>query len=248
MPKNLLAYLARFAAILLFVGAVAALPVGCAEEKPPEEEEKPAAPPPPTAEQLAGELMGAFRPIADGVIPGAPFDFVKSNAQNFKQVYSKVNGQRASNGENVEKAVTQTKGYIEDTIRLARERDRWRFLWGALECFSTVDPSNTKYKELKVKVDLMISMPNVKLKGFVQLENDDSPYAIFDVLDLETRTLTNYRVREGEEFHNGKFLFVSIEGNQMGANIIYSPADFEFRIGGPRDRMTTIGDDEPVAE
>lgn len=244
MSKNLLTYLARFAAILLFVVAVAGLPAGCSGEKPPEEEEKPAAPPPPTKEQLYGEMANAFKPIVDSTIRGAPLAFVEATVQNFKQVYSKVNGQRASNAENVEPAVAQAKKLVEDNIRLAKERDRWRFIWGSIECFKTLDPSNTKYDQLMELTKTMMKKPGVKLKGFVQLPGDESPYAIFDVFDEEVHKLFNYRVREGEEFHNGRFLFVSIEGNQMGANLIYKDADFEFRVGGPRDRMTTIGDDD----
>lgn len=245
MPTKLLLSIARFAAIIMFVGALAALPVGCSEEKPPEEEEKPAAPPPPTADQLYGEMANAFKPIVDATIPGAPMAFVEGHMQNFKQVYSKVNGQRATNAENVEPAITRTKALVEDNIKLAKARDRWRFIYGSIVCFETLDPANTKYNELKKLAETMMKMPGVKLKGFMQLPGDESPYASFDVFDQETRKLENYRVREGEEFHNGRFLFVSIDGNQMGANLIYKDADFEFRVGGPRERNTTRQEEEP---
>ena len=243
MFKQYLLNAARIAALFLFVFAMGALPIGCAEEAPPEEEEKPAAPPPPSVDQLRNELTTAFKPILDLTIPGGPLETVQQTVQNFKQVHSKVNGQRASNP-NVEPAVAQVKNLIEDNIKLASERDRWRFIWGSIECYETLDPASTKYKQKKEQAMIMMKMPGVKLKGFVQVEGDDQPYAMFDVFDTEVRKLFNYRVREGEEFHNGRFVFIAIRGNQMGADVLYKDADYEFKVGGPRDRVTTIGDDE----
>jgi hypothetical protein len=167
--------------------------------------------------------------------------FVDATVQNFKQVYSKVNGQRATNPD-AEPAINQMKAKIEETIRGAKERDRWRFIKGAIDCFMVVDPNNPKYKQLLELTIKMLNMPGVKLKGFTQVDADT--YAFFEVYDIVTQKRESYRVREGEEFHEGRFLFVRIIGNQQRAEILYKDADHVFEIGGPRERASTLNYDE----
>lgn len=244
MFKHAFVLAGRVSALLALVLIAGALPVGCSSEKPPEEtEEKPAAPPPPTADQLRNELLTAFKPIQDFIVPGNSKQFVEANVQNFKQAYSKVNGQRATNTANVESAISQTKNVLEGAMREAKERERWRFIWGVAECYETLDPASAKFRREKEEAIMMMKMPRATLKGFVNPDaNSTDVYAIFHVYDEEAGKGFSYNVREGEEFHDGRFVFISIDGNQMGANILYKEADKELRVSGPRDRITTKDD------
>lgn len=220
------------------------LPLGCAQEAPPVEE-KAAPPPPPSKDQLKGEFASAVQTFSQNITAGLAMEIVQASVNNFKQAYNKVNGQRATNP-NVEPALSETKNEIEDVIKRARQYEAWRILYGSLECFKVLEPTNTKYKSLEELTGKMLKMPFVTLRGFTAVEGET--YAMFEVFDFNTQVRSSHRVREGEEFDEGRFLFTRIIGNQQRAELLYKDADYVFELGGPRERVTTQGKKEPVAQ
>jgi len=217
------------------------LPLGCAQEAAPPVEEKAPPPPPPSKEQLKGELLAPLQAYTD--TSTLPMEVINGTVAGFKQAHSKVNGQRATNP-NVEPALSEAKSYVEDALKLARRSDRWRVIYGLIECFKTLEPTNPKYKSLEELTIKMLKMPSVMLRGFTDVDNET--YAMFEVFDFETNVRTPYRVREGEEFHNGRFLFTRIIGNQQRAELLYKEADFVLEVRGPRERVTTQQPIEPT--
>lgn len=249
MQKSYLMWICQSVALVLCAALVSVAPMGCAKEEAPKEE-APAPPPPPSKDQLKKELLQAFAPIGDNVsLKGGDTDFVLSAANNFKQVATKVSGQRATNP-NVEPAMNEAKSAVEDTLKMAQTKQFWLFEKGSILCFKALDPNNKKYDSREKLVDQMLIMPRVRLNGFTTVDQD--VYAFFTVFDRKIRKEYSYRVREGEEFHEGNFQFVRIIGNQMAGEVLYKPADHLLTVNGPRMRSTTPGrnetDDAPVAQ
>lgn len=218
------------------------LPFGCANEAPPVEE-KAAPPPPPSKDQLKGEFGATIQTFSQNVTTGLAMETVYGAVNNFKQAHSKVNGQRATNP-NAEPALSETKAALEEIIKRARTYDAWRILYGCIECFKVLEPTNSKYKSLEELTGKMLKMPWVTLRGFTAV--DGETYGMFEVFDFTTNVRTSFRVREGEEFDSGRFLFTRIIGNQQRAELLYKDADFVLEVGGPRERVTTQGGREVI--
>ena len=217
---------------------------GCGGDAKKEEptEEKAAPPPPPSVDQLFNELNQAFTPISSAVIPGGEMEMVMAAVNNFKQAYSKVNGQRTTNP-NADTAILKMKPVVEQTIKLAKERDRQRFIKGSILCYQVLEPADKKYDALLAKTEILLNMPGVKLRGFTTVDTD--VYAFFEIFDPKTYAHTTAKVREGEEFYNGRFQFIRIIGNQESAEILYKEADYALKLGGPRQRVQSS---KPAAE
>lgn len=246
MTKRDLFWLSRTLFAAIFVVGAVLLPVGCGESKPEEPAaDTPPPPPPPSKEQLLGEMANAFKPISENVVRGGEMSMVQASLAATKQAISKVNGAKATNP-NAEPALTAFKGIAEDTIRAAKERDRWRFLFGAIEVYSTLEPNNGKYKQLKELTDKMLAMPGVRLRGFTTVDTD--LYAFLEIFDETKGIRDSAKVREGEEFYNSRFQLVRVIGNQESVEVLYKDADYSFTVQGPRLRNQSTGAREKAAE
>lgn len=206
---------------------------GCQQQEP--EPVEPEAPPPPTCDEIYQELRGALQPLFAAVDQNIGIeDAVREGmVANFGGIRAKHTA-----SENGPCALDRMANEMTRLIREGVEYDRWRAVKGACQIYGVIRPGDNRHAETERKADLIMARPIVKSKGF--FESDGYLYAFLEVIDRDTRRVTTYRVREGEEFHDILRL-ERIVGNQQAVEIWYEPLGDTWEVLAPRELNTTRG-------
>lgn len=218
----------NYVPILLAVMFALVLLASCKEKAPPPPPQAPP-PPEPTAEEIYREMRGGLQMFWDpieGKAPGledGPRDQGIAHLTTCKGKYSSKENGRA--------ALERIGRDIDNIIREAKEGNRWKLIKGCCMLYQVVEPGSDRYKKVEERADLMLARPDVHVRGFVQIGND--LYAFLEVLNLKTREVSTFKVREGEEFYDVLRL-MRIVGNQQAVEILYIPANDTWTVQGPR--------------
>ena len=133
--------------------------------------------------------------------------------------------------ENGAAALARFQGDVTEAIQTARDHDDWEKVLLGIQIYEVLDPASERYAKLKERAETIAKCPGVQIKGFFEVDNQ--LYAFLIVTDPQTREQETYRVREGEEFHNGLFKLLRIIGNQERCEIIYAPINDTFTLNAP---------------
>lgn len=212
--------------VLLTVSLVlsfAALSVGCKPEPPPEPKEKP--PPPPTAEELYSQIKQKLGPFYQAYQQKS---HIAGNAGQTIEDFRTGKGQFTA-AENGREALSRAQRDIEQWIKWARDEERYRWVKTAIQLYKVFQPGTQRYKSLERRADLMLARPKVTVKGFFELDGD--LYAFLECTDPDTNEVTQYKVREGEEFHEVLRL-IRIIGDNQAVELLYIPANDTWVVKG----------------
>jgi len=206
---------------------------GCQQEEAPPPE--PEAPPPPTCDEIYQELRGTLAPLYTAVEQARGIDNV--TREGMVASFGQHRARHAAS-ENGPCALDRIASDMTALIREAKDHDRWRAIKGACQVYEIIRPNDTRHAEDHRKADLILARPIVRSRGY--FESDGYLYAFLEVTDQDTGRVTNYQVREGEEFH-GILRLEEIVGNQQAVVIWYEPLDDTWRVLSPRERGQSLG-------
>lgn len=211
--------------LMLLAAALVFLPA-CTPEPEPEPEDEP--PPEPTPEEYRQQLRGVIGTLTMPGVPAPPDptiqDILNQVQSRRMQLAATENGRRAI------QLITQD---VDEAIRTARSEEEWRKVKALCMLFMALQPGNERYASLMERAEIMMNRPQITVTGFVEV--DGELYAFMDLFDPKTGTTTNYRRREGEEFHDVMRL-VRIVGNQQAIEVEYLPVRYIWTVPGPRYR------------
>ncbi len=207
---------------LLIIVLVAA----CKPEPPPPPPPPP--PPEPTAEEyyqqlrtiMGNLLMSGIQAQHDSAIP----DLLNQLQARKAQLTASENGRNA---------LQMLSRDVEESIKKAREEERWRKISALCRVYMTLHPDNPRFERTREYADLMLKRPVLTVTGFMELDNE--LYVFIDLFDPTDGKTTAYRVREGEEFHTNMRL-VKIIGNQYSIEVEYLPLNYSWECVGPKKR------------
>ncbi len=131
--------------------------------------------------------------------------------------------------ENGRQALMMVQRDIEEWIKCARNEDRYRWVKEAIQLYKALEPGSECYASLERRADLMLARPNVSVKGFFEIDGD--LYAFLSCKEAESGEVTQYRVREGEEFHEVLRL-IRIIGDKQAVELLYIPANDTWVVQG----------------
>ncbi|HEX73477.1 MAG TPA: hypothetical protein ENN65_09205 [Candidatus Hydrogenedentes bacterium] len=214
----------RQSVILLLVGL--AVLVGC-EAKPPEPPPV-EAPPEPTPQEIFNNDLQPILTVLWGPLRGGQF---YDDAQHDEAI-AKLGTLKARHSatENGRIALGNFTREVETLIREARNANRWRLVKVGCRAYAVMQPGNDRYQKLEERADLMLARPRVAIRGF--FETNGELYVFLDVTDPKTGETTNYKIREGEEFHSVLRL-VRIVGRNQAAEILYIPVNDTWEVLAP---------------
>ncbi len=221
MNKNIVTVL--LLALSLFAAAA------CERQPPPPPPEPENAPPPePTPEEYRAQMKGTMGQLLQ---PGAP----PPPDMTIQDIINQMQSRRlqltaTDNGRGALQLITTD---VDEAIRGAREEEQWVKIKALCMVYAALQPGNERYNKLMEQAQIMINRPKITVTGFVEL--DGELYAFIDLFDPKTGQSTNYRCREGEEFH-GVMRLVRIIGNQQSIEVEYLPARYVWNVPGPRER------------
>ncbi len=227
-------YLAVCLVLLVLVAVTACQP------PPPPPPPTPPPPPEPTPDQHADNARKTLGPLlGDAPLPPgqAALDSLVSGFGGIKAQLSATENGRGG------LAIIQRD--IEDTIKKMRDAGRWRKVKVLCDVYKVLQPASDRYVKLSRDAEMMMAKPDVLVTGFVHTGGD--LYAFMEVKDPITGSKETFKVREGEEFYrpakigampNSSELLrlVRIIGNQQEIEIEYKPANFLWKVPGPRTR------------
>lgn len=211
--------------------------VAACKPEPPPPPPQPEVPPEPTPEEyhqqlrsIMGNLLVSGIPAQhDSLVPG-----ILNELQARKTQLGATENGRASLG-----MITRD---IEESIKVAREEERWRKLSALCRAYLVFQPDNTRFEKTREYADLMVKRPVLTVTGFMELDNE--LYVFIDLFDPTDGVTTAYRVREGEEFHKVLRL-VKIIGNQQSIEVEYLPLSYSWICIGPKKR-DVLGPDRKI--
>jgi hypothetical protein len=208
--------------------------VACAPEPPPPPPEPENLPPPePSPEDyrqqvrsiLSSYLMTGISAPDDSLLP----DIISQVQSRRAQLIASENGRQG---------LQLVIADVDESIKLAREEERWRKISGLCRIYKALQPENSRYDKLQLYSDEMVKRPLLTVTGFIELDNE--LYVFIDLFDPTTGETTPYRSREGEEFHerNGKTVMrlVRIVGNKQSIEVEYLPINYSWLCVGPKER------------
>lgn len=201
---------------------------GCREEPPPPPPSD--VPPEPTPEQIHQELRGACAPIFNAM-PFAPTVEARDGAVNaLRGLVS-----RHQTTENGRIAIGRLSTEVTSFIRTARDMDKPKkpgIELAGIMLHEAINPADDRYAKRKETLRIMLAMPRVKVRGFMDAGGDTVVF--LEVTEPESREMKTYKVREGEEFH-GVLRLVRIIGNQQAVEFEYLPLGEIYELLGPRE-------------
>jgi len=202
---------------------------GCGEAPPPPPPPEAAPPPEPTKEEIYAQLREALSPLftaaqnPQGEVQEAAKSQAVTKLQSLKAKYA-----TAKNGPD---ALKQIQEETEAQVTKMRDAQRWQMLKTFVDFFKIFEPGNEKYLSYVEKADLMLARPDVIVRGFFEV--DAELYVFLDVKDKQTKKVTSYKVREGEEMHDGLLRLVHIIGDRQSVEIEYVPINMTWIVKGP---------------
>lgn len=214
--------------------------VACAPEPPPPPPPPEDLPPPePSPEEyrqqvrsiLSSYLMTGTSAPDDSVLP----EILNQTQARRAQLIASENGRQALH------LITAD---VDESLKLAREEERWRKISGLCRIYKALQPDSNRYEKLQSYSDEMVKRPILTVTGFIEL--DDELYVFIDLFDPTTGQTKAYRCREGEEFHERDnktvMRLVRIVGNKQSIEVEYLPANYSWLCIGPKER-SRIGPD-----
>lgn len=138
-----------------------------------------------------------------------------------------------SASENGRAALQMLSKDVEESIKVAREEERWRKIAALCRTYKVLHPENPRFDRTQEYAELMLKRPVLTVTGFMEL--DEEIYVFIDLFDPTDGKTTAYRVREGEEFHTNMRL-VKIIGNQYSIEVEYLPLNYSWECIGPKKR------------
>ncbi len=211
--------------VIILLASLAML-AGCEAKKP---EPPPAeVPPEPTPQEIFNNELQPILSLLWGPLRGGP---VYDDAQRAEAI-AKLGPLKAKHSatENGRIALSNFTREIEALIREARNANRWRLVKGGCMAYAVMQPGSDRYQKLEERADLMLARPRVAIRGF--FDTNGELYVFLEVTDPVTGETTNYRVREGEEFH-GVLRLVRIVGRNKAAEILYIPVNDTWEVLAP---------------
>ena len=204
------------------------LVIAACKPEPPPPPPTPPPPPEPTPEEyhqqlrsmMGNLLMSGIQAPDDALIP----DLLNQLQAKKLQLTATENGRQS--------LVMVTRD-VEESIKVAREEERWRKVSALCRVFQVFQPDNTRFEKAREYADLMVKRPILTVTGFMELDNE--LYVFIDLFDPTTGQTTAYRIREGEEFH-GNMRLVKIIGNQYSIEVEYLPLNYSWECIGPKKR------------
>lgn len=223
--------------LVVFV-CLALILIAACKPAPPPPPPTPPPPPEPTPEEyhqqlrglMGNLLMSGIQAPDDALIP----DLLSQLQAKKLQLTATENGRQSLN------LITRD---VEESIKVAREEERWRKISALCRVYQVFQPENTRFEKAREYADLMIKRPILVVTGFMELDNE--LYVFIDLFDPTTGKTTAYRVREGEEFHTTMRL-VKIIGNQQSIEVEYLPLNYSWECVGPKKR-DTLGPDRKAS-
>jgi hypothetical protein len=203
---------------------------GCGgEPEPPPPPPEALLPPEPTKQEVFAQFREALSPLFTTV--AQPSGDV-GEAQK-SQAITKLQSLKAKHttSENGPAAIKEIQAEVEDMITKMRDAQRWATLKTCVDFFKIFEPGSDKYLSYVEKADLMMARPIVSVKGFFELT--DGLYAFLEVEDKVSKESKSYKVREGEEFHEGILRLVRIIGNKQSVEVEYTPINTTWIVKGP---------------
>ena len=217
-------------AIIMMLIGLSVMLVACQKPEPePEPAPKENLPPPePTPDVYHGQLKGVLGTL---LIPGTapPPDSMIQGIIN--QIQSR-RGQLTMT-ENGQTAIGMITRDVDDAIRISKDEESWTKVKALCMIYAALQPGNERYSSTQEQATIMMNRPQITITGFVEL--DGELYAFMDLFDPKTGETTQYRRREGEEFHD-VMRIVRIVGNQQSVEVEYLPARYIWTVPGPRER------------
>lgn len=219
--------------VLLFI-MICLVVISCKPAPPPPPPE-PEVPPELTKEEYYGQLRTMMGPLLQSGIV-APDDSTIPGLINQLQG-KKMTLMLTENGRGALEMITRD---IEESIRVARQEERWRKLSILCRVFKVFQPDNNKYTKTQEYADLMVKRPVLTITGFMELDNE--LYVFVDAFDPTLGTVFRYKVREGDEFHKPDYFrtnmlrLVKIIGNQQSVEVEYLPLNYSWICIGPKKR------------
>lgn len=211
----------KFAIAVAFAALVL---TACQAKEEPKPEEAP--PPPPTADELYAKLRSPLDPMFNAGASNAPF----SNAQRTAAVQGLQPVKQQMNMEiNAQEAFKRMQRELEDLIRSAKTKENWRVVKGGIEAFKIFQPGEKRYDADEEYADLILARPTVTVRGFFET---DEPTVFVEVADADTGKKSNYKIREGEDFHETLQL-VRIIGRRDGIELLYKPVNQQWTVQAP---------------
>lgn len=222
--------------LILCVILLALVTVTACQPPPPPPPPTPPPPPEPTADELAAKARSAL----GSLLTDAPMAGDLGVAASFGGTKSQL-----SATENGRAALGMVQRDVEDAMKKSRDASRWRKVKALCEVYKILQPASDRYVKLERDAELMMARPVVVVTGFVQTGGE--LYAFLEVKDPVTSAKQTFKVREGEEFYrpekigsqpnNSELLrLVRVIGNQQEVEIEYKPANYVWKIPGPRTR------------
>lgn len=204
------------------------------KEATKEADKKPAPPPEPTAEQIHGELRNSLQPLWNALQPrrGLSKPDRELALNNLRAVIGKY-----GNSEHGKEGIDKLASDLEALIKQAKNEERWHLTKGAIMAYAIIRPGDEKYKSTEKKAELLMARPIVLVRGFFNVEGSKNGelIAFLECKDLETGKIKTEKVREGQDFYDGKLRLVRIIGNQQSVEVLYKAADSTWIVKGIRD-------------
>jgi len=189
--------------------------LGCAKEPPPPETPPP--PPEPTPEEIAADIRKNLEPMERVFNGGGEYDISTKDAMIGALTTARSTNQVKENGR---QAIAMVSHDIEEIVRKARDKRRWRMVLVAIEAYDALQPGGEKFNRIKELALLQVNRPKVQVQGFFEdKEANNQVYAFLEVFDPATGATSRVRVREGEEFNGLKF--TRIVGDLQGVELEY---------------------------
>jgi len=198
---------------------------GCNQNAaPPPDEEAP--PPPPTADELYNQLRNPLNPLFNSAANNSPI----SNAQRTQAVSAlRPIKLKMASEPNAPEAYVRMVRDIEDMIKAAEKAENYRVVKGGIEAYKIFEPAEKKYDELEQYADLVLARPSVEIQGFFAIDNE--PVVFIEVTDADDVTdKETYKVREGEDFHEGILQLLRVVGNNQGIEVMYKPIEQKWIV------------------
>lgn len=198
------------------------------EPEPPPKKEEPKPPPEPSPEQYHSQLKGVLGQLLIPGMPAGPDSFI----QGLLNQLQKLRMQLAMT-ENGQAGINMVSRDVDEAIRVSKDEERWKKVKALCMAYAALQPGNERYSSVQEQATIMMNRPQITITGFVEL--DGELYAFMDLFDPKTGETTQYRRREGEEFHD-VMRIVRIVGNQQSVEVEYLPARYIWTVPGPRER------------
>ncbi len=214
---------------LCLVLLAAVIVVGCTKEPEPQPKPENLPPPEPTPQEIySGKLKPAVEVFWRPMKGGATLSVAEKD-QAIQQLTSLKSENAAK--DNGRQALSMLQKDIEELLKTARTENRWIVVKACCQAYSILQPGSDRYAKLEQRADLMLKRPSVTVRGFFQVGSGSELYAFLDVTERDTGKVTNYKVREGEEFH-GVLQLVRIIGDQQSVEILYIPVNDTWIVKG----------------